>query len=459
MARTVSLKTGLGLCLAASIFAGSANAAVLKAGVAKVDITPQPGLPLWGFENRKSPATAARDPLYARVLVLEAGDARLALVALDLGRVFGPASLDRLRDAAQKRSGISNLLVVASHTLSAPAISDFYPRGAPPWETEMLDKIAGAIDEARQHVEEARVGTGYGVTYIGHNRLRHNPDGTVSWFERNTTKIPTAPIDPTVSVLRVDTTDGKPLAILVNYACHPVVFGSDNLEYSADFPGVMTKTVESAFDGQPLCIFLQGAPGDINPFYAVTRLEEGAVKWRDWTGQHLGEEAARVAKEIHTEAAPSASLDYSEEFLPFRLRWDLDKFRQALMQALGPDGFQVYASRLRPQYELPVVTILINKRIAFMTMPGEPFVEHQINWRDRCPVPDAFFLGYANGYHEYLPTIRASTEGGYGAASSSTWIEPGAGERMVDHAVIKVYQMLGRYSDLPEDMQPKRASK
>ena len=68
-------------------------------------------------------------------------------------------------------------------------------------------------------------------------------------------------------------------------------------------------------------------------------------------------------------------------------------------------------------------------------------------------MPDAFFLGYANGYFGYFPTIRASTEGGYGAASSSTWIEPGAGERMVDHAVVKVYQMLGRYSDLPEDMR------
>lgn len=80
--------------VAVSMLSASARAASLKAGVAKVDITPQPGLRLWGFESRKSPATGTRDPLYARVLVLEAGDARLALVALDLGRVFGPASLD-----------------------------------------------------------------------------------------------------------------------------------------------------------------------------------------------------------------------------------------------------------------------------------------------------------------------------------------------------------------------------
>jgi neutral ceramidase len=450
-------RIGLGLWFLILALAGPAQGGPLKAGVAKVDITPPPGLPLWGFEDRKAPATGARDPLYARVLVLETAGTRIALVALDLGRPFGPASMERLRAGARRTSGISYVLAVASHTHSAPVISDSYPRGTPPWEAATLDKIVKAIDQAYRQEVEARLGTGYGVTYIGHNRLRHNPDGSVSWFERNTTRIPTAPIDPTVSVLRLDNGEGRPLAILVNYACHPVIFGSDNLEYSADFPGVMTKTVEEAFGGQPLCFFLQGAPGDINPFYAVTRLQEDAVHWRDWTGQHLGEAAAGVAKDIHTEPAGDASIDYAEEVLTFHLRWELEKFRQGLMQSLGPQGFAAYAVGLRSEFQLPVATVLINRRIAFLAMPGEPFVNFQINWRDRCPVPDAFLLGYANGYYGYFPTIRASTEGGYGAASSSTFIEPGAGERMVDQGVIDVYRMLGRYHGLPEDMQPKSA--
>jgi Neutral/alkaline non-lysosomal ceramidase, N-terminal len=448
----------IGVALLAFVFTALAKADSLKAGVAKVDITPPPELLLWGFENRKAPATGTRDPLYARVLVLDSGGTRLALVALDLGRCFGPDSMKRLRDGARQRSGISYVLAVASHTHSAPVISDYYQQGTPPWETATLGKILNAIDEASQHTDEARLGVGYGVAYIGHNRLRHNPDGTVSWFERNLTQVPTAPVDPTVSVLRVDAADGRPLAILVNYACHPVVFGADNLEYSADFPGVMTKTVEDAFGGGPLCFFLQGAPGDINPYYAVTPLQEDAVKWRDWTGRRLGVEAARVALGIHTEAAPQASLDYTEEVIPFRLRWDLEKFRRALMLALGPDGYQTYASGLKPEFDLPVATVLINKQIAFLALPGEPFVDFQINWRERRPVHDAFFLGYANGYYGYFPTIRASTEGGYGAASSSTFIEPGAGERMVDRGVIQLYRMLGRYSDLPEDMEPRAES-
>ncbi len=430
--------------------------ATLRAGVAKVDITPPPGLPMWGYGSRKLPSTGTLDPLYARVLVLEAGDKRWALVALDLGRTFGPASLTELRDTAKKTSGMSDVLIVASHTHSGPVVQDEYPSGnCPAWETVALQKIAKAIEEAHEQAVEARLGTGYGVAYIGHNRLRVNPNGTVTWFERNKTFVPTAPVDPTVSVLRVDTADGKPLAILVNYACHPVVFGADNLQYSADFPGVMTSTVERTVGGQPLCIFLQGAPGDINPYYAVTPIEQDAIKMRDWTGERLGQEAARVAKAIHTEASPDASIDFREDFMTFRLRWDVDKLRQALLRAMGPKAFENYAGRIKPELQLPLATVLINKRIALMGMPGEPFVEFQISWRDRCPVRDAFFLGYANGYYGYFPTIRAATLGGYGAASATTWVEVGAGERIVNHALIKTYEMLGRLTDAPEDLNKK----
>jgi hypothetical protein len=436
--------------------ASPALGASLRAGVARVDITPPPGERMWGYSNRKGPSTGTLDPLYARVLILEAGEKRLGFVALDLGRPFGPDSIERLCDAARKSSNITYLVVAASHTHSGPVVKDEYPAGGTPaWETAALEKISRAIDEAAGRLVEARLGVGTGVAYIGHNRLRDNPDGSVTWFERNLTKVPTAPVDPTVSVLRVDDAEGKPIAILVNYSCHPVVFGPDNLQYSADFPGVMTKTVEQEFDHQPLCFFLQGAPGDINPYYAVTPLEQDAIKWRDWTGEHLGEEAARVAKNIKTEREPDPSIDFAEDILDFHLRWDPEKFRQGLLAAFGPHVFDDYGARITRDIKMPVTTILINRQIAFMGMPGEPFVDFQRNWRDRCPVPHAFFLGYANGYYGYFPTIRAAPMGGYGAGSSSTWLEVGAGERMVDHAVTTIYKMQGKLVDSPEDLKKK----
>lgn len=79
-----------------------ASAAEMKAGVARVDITPPLGMKLWGYFDRLKGAEGILDPLYARVLVLETGDQRLAYVDLDLGRSFGPVSLDNLRAAVKK---------------------------------------------------------------------------------------------------------------------------------------------------------------------------------------------------------------------------------------------------------------------------------------------------------------------------------------------------------------------
>jgi hypothetical protein len=77
-------------------------------------------------------------------------------------------------------------------------------------------------------------------------------------------------------------------------------------------------------------------------------------------------------------------------------------------------------------------------------------VEFQINWRDRSRLPDAFFLGYANGYFDYLPTIKAATQGGYGAGDSNTYVEVGAGERMLRQGLVRIYEFLGKLSDAPE---------
>ena len=434
-----------------------------KAGVAKVDITPPPGLPMYGYFDRTQLSKGVLDPLYARILVLEVEGRRLALVTLDLGRVFGPHSLYTLREQLAKTSRISFLLITASHTHAGPNILDEYPSNrTPAWETACLDKIARAVAEACEHLTEARLGTAYGRAYIGYNRRRVYPDGTVSMFWTNPDKIPTSPVDPTVSVLRIDAAGGKPLAVLVNYACHPVVFGPDNLEYSADYVGVMARTVEeslgSTTDSAPLCLFLQGGDGDINPYYATTPLAEGAVKKRDWTGEQLGLEAGRVAKTINTVPVSEPSLQFTEDSITFPVRWNAQKFRKGMLATYGPRVYEDHADLLsnenpRRELSLPVTAVLINKRIALVGMPGEPFVDFQVNWRDRCPVRDAFFVGYANGYLDYFPTIRAAAEGGYGAADSDTYVAVGAGERMLDQAVVRIYEMLGRLVDEPEDLK------
>src|SRR5499427_625417 len=121
------------------------DTATLKGGVARVEITPPAGLPMYGYRNRTSPSQGVLDPLYARVLALEAGETRLAIVTLDLGEIFANHWLDRLRETVRKSSRVSYVLVVASHTHSGPAPQGDCPsRQVPAWETAALDNIAKA---------------------------------------------------------------------------------------------------------------------------------------------------------------------------------------------------------------------------------------------------------------------------------------------------------------------------
>jgi len=418
----------------------------LEAGVARVDITPPLGIVLQGYPDSGRVATGVRDPLYASVLVLRVGSQSMALVGLDL---IAPLEEEYFRQL-RERSGhdASRLLLAATHTHSGPPL---IPALSPPpheWESSTVPKIAQAIHQAASQTVPARIGVGYGVAYIGHNRLRRNREGGVTWFEKNWTGASTSPMDPTVVVLRLDDMSGNPIAILVNYACHPVIYGPDSLLYSADFPGVMTRVVEHELGGKLLCFFLQGGDGDINPLYAVTPLTEGAVELSEKAGAELGTVAAAVAQQVHTSTEPAASLQVAEDSLPFTTRWDARKWLAA-----DPHAVETIEAKAKPEYQLPLTTVLINKRIAIVTMPGEPFVDFQRQWRERCPVRDCFFLGYANGYYGYFPTIEAATLGGYGAAHPSTWIEVGAGEQMLSHAVVRVYEMLGKLKPVPEDLR------
>ena len=424
------------------------RALTLEAGASRVDITPPNGLLLQGYPDPDSQraATGVRDPLYARVLALRVGGVCLAIVDLDLVAVFRPESLEQLKEAT--RPDVSNLIVTAIHTHSGPPIFSAASSKIQPWEADDVAKIARAVHEAVSHLVPAKLGVGYGECQIGHNRLRIERDGSVSWFDKNWTGTATAPIDPTVCVLRVDDMGGQPLAVLVNYACHPVIYGPDNRLYSADFPGVITGVVERAIGNNALCFYLQGGAGDVNANYAVSTLAQGAEEFCRRTGVELGQVASDVAVKVHTEGCAHPSLQVADDIVTIGPRWDA-----ALWEAADPGAAARIASMTKASYDLHVTTVLIDKCLAIVAMPGEPFVDFQLQWRARCPVRDCLFMGYSNGYFGYLPTIRAASWGGYGASHPSAWVEVGAGERLLDHGLTRVYEMLGRLKPVPDDLQ------
>jgi hypothetical protein len=161
------------------------------------------------------------------------------------------------------------------------------------------------------------------------------------------------------------------------------------------------------------------------------------------TGQKLGAEVLRVAKTIEPKVPEHPELQFSLETRHFKPRYDIDAMLAAVKPMLKPAVYEHYRSLLTTPLDCPVTSLLINRQIALIGLPGEPFVEFGIDFRDRSPASFNLFAGYANGYFGYFPTIRAASQGGYGAEGLVSRAEVGAGELMVNTGLIQLYRMLG----------------
>lgn len=257
----------LPLCLSVSTILTPFTAiAELRAGAAKVEITPDVKghrVPLGGYAARKGvPATGIHDPVYARALVVTNGENRVALVSIDL--CFLPANVtedvtQRLKQRGVKENEGIYLFLAATHTHSGPdplaihAGNHFTAAGWTAYDTWLRafisDRITDAVVQAEQHLAPAQIGSATAKMSEGLNRNRRG--------------FPI--VDREMTVVKVVTREGKPIAELVDYAAHPTLYEDDMRQVSADWPGVMEAEVEKRTGGESVCLFLNGAEGDASP--------------------------------------------------------------------------------------------------------------------------------------------------------------------------------------------------
>ena len=116
---------------------------------------------------------------------------------------------------------------------------------------------------------------------------------------RHTKREPKA-TDPMLAVIRFDDRAGKPIAVLVNFAAHPVMTDAKLLKYSADYPGFLKNKVEAELATK--CVFMQGAAGDMSP----------NPVGGPWEPKSFGETRRRPrdrAGAVDQDRGPGASLD------------------------------------------------------------------------------------------------------------------------------------------------------
>ena len=380
---------------------------------------------MYGYANRKcGPANGTHDPLFAKAVVLAAGDSRLAIVTLDLGSIVA----ENLRRDVAEKLGIPVLLLAASHTHSGPLFLGDAP-AATAYLAEMESKVFGAVRDAAASMFPARLGVGRGSLQLGYNRLLLRDDGRARALFDNLERIPYGPVDPEFTLLRVEDDSGAPRALLVHYACHAVVLGPTNCKYSADWPGAMMAKVEAEMKGVQ-CMFVQGGAGDINPlFMGRTGKEDQDFVPVQKLGELMGAEVLRAVKRVRPAAENRYPIQSAGEILKLGDRWDKNA-----------------------TVEVGITTVLINREIAIAATPGEPLHKLQKIWKSEADVPYPLFYGYTysagGAWPGYIPDLRSAAYGGYGA-DVTTHVEVGAGEKIVERHLIQLYRMLGMWRDTP----------
>ncbi|GAA3399646.1 hypothetical protein ACFFNY_18275 [Paenibacillus hodogayensis] len=228
----------------------------LRAGVGKSDIT----------TNREG--VFVSDRLYAKALVLDDGNTRVALIAMDALAIGGIGDikddfLPKLRDRIEEELHIpgGNVMVNASHT---------HPQGRLLCEDdEQVERTFDAVRQALERMTEVTAGSGFGrEARITFNRNLRMQDGR-HWTVRYAHPCPPdgevagiGPIDPDIGVLRIDRMDGRPLAVVYNFACH-LLIGVPDRGVTANFAGFASKVIEDQLGHGAMALFVQGAGGDL----------------------------------------------------------------------------------------------------------------------------------------------------------------------------------------------------
>lgn len=446
----------------------------LRAGVGRADITPPLPADLMGYVRRGEPAREVRMPLTATTLVVADEETAIALVCLDLVGL----SLSQARSLREAIAGLigsspDHVLVNTSHTHAGPhtGVGAGHKLGGTmrtvhdreqAYVEQLFHQILGSAVMATGRLEPARVGSSTGSIALAVNR-RERTEGTAGTTGTVRTILgwnPDGLCDRDVGVLRVDREDGRPLAILVNYACHPVVVGPEDPAVNPDFPGPMREVVETVSGAT--CLFLQGAGGNVLPLEAF--FDHSGPEYE--FGRALGIEALRTAWDIDTfdteierlvygsvtpialyrrrragvqstqplEAAGSevafplkrvpSEAELEEELEHYRKELQAARDRGASIEELNPIDYHVLwaeaaLSQIRGGMTTPTVpAYLQGLRIGdtlISAVPGEVFSEIALSIKERSPAPrrHTLFAGYSNGVISYLPCASEYEFGGY----------------------------------------------
>ncbi len=466
--------TGAGAAVSGRGFHGAAQqsgVSRLRAGAATANITPSLGCSLAGGMKDRI-ATEIHDELQVRALVLDDGRTRVAFTVVDSCMAPADVIADAKRMIAE-HTGIppSHVLVAATHTHSAPPATHLFQSEPDPIYVEWLKvRISDCVRMADGRLEPARIGWAVGrlEDEVFHRRWFMKPGtvppdpfgGTSDTVQMNpgvgnpNLVKPAGPVDPAVPVLSVESTDGRPLAVLGNYALH-YVGGTGTGHVSADYFGYWADSMVRRTDGggrdyPPFVAMLtNGCSANINNINWAAKSRERHppyVKMKQ-VAESLAEEADRVREAVRY--TDEVTLDASVEELELGVRLpsaeDVRRARRILENAprdgQSQERPQIYARETLimadsfPESVRAPVQVLRVGSLGVVAFPVEAFVELGLEVAAGSPFETTIPIELANGCFGYLPTVEGHQQGGYETwRAKSSYLEVGAAPKVVASA-------------------------
>lgn len=407
-------------------------------GVARVDLTPPLAMksPLGGYGARMNrPAEGVHDRIFAKALVITDGENKFALVTADLLGFAPPVKPDIVQRLADQGWSSEQIMLLPSHSHTAIDMNAINPRNTlkipqigihdPALYEFTLKNLVGVIQSAARNLQPVVVGTN-SQRISGWNRNRRVPGGVT---------------DDELTITRIDSLDGQPLAVLVNFAAHPTFMSEREMLFSGDWPGQLQRTIEAAVGHGVTAMYYNGAEGDQSP---VGRPGAGDSPWEN--AERYGTELGLVAAKQHSQITTQRDVAFDFHLQPISLpdrEWHPDFMstggtEYGLSEAAMGEVLKTMCPERTSSGALRLGDLLI------VGVPGEMAAGLGMETKARAKaITDArnpVIGGLANEWISYILTAESYIQGG-GYEASVSFYGPELGDRIMKGALEGLSQL------------------
>jgi putative membrane-bound dehydrogenase-like protein len=396
------------------VTAAAADDQLTGIGVAKVDITPDYPVRMQGYAVRKTEATNAAQPIWAKALAIGDKDPAIFLTVDNCG--IQATMVDELaRRLAKDGVKRERIALCSSHTHSAPAVAGFAPNL---FVQDLPAEEMGHIDRYTKELTDK-------LEQLARNALKDRKPGQLAWsvgevkFAKNR-RSQGGPVDHTLSVLRATDAQGKLRAIVANYACHCTTLGGEFNQFHGDWAGYAQEYLERNHAGAVGLISI-GCGADANPN------PRGQPAHAQQHGEELAAEVKNLLDRTFTPLKPAIECQTKEIALPFQKHFTREQWEERAKRA-GIVGYHAKKNLTRldrgeslpPTLPYRVSTWNFGDALAMVFLPGEVVVDYAVRLKKDFDASRLWITAYANDVPCYIPSKRILQEGGY-EAEDSLW--------------------------------------